>query len=837
MGTSSSVPNKQSRKDGNTNTTPSTNSHNNESLGSDSDNRLLTGQDSSLDGTPRTERKIFTTLAKRKSGSIRKGSVRTSHMITDLEAEVEKLKKEFDVFRLQKETEIEQLNAAKEKSNNEIKRLKGEVKVTRDACSKLVTERDNAVTSEKQAIARAATFQQERDKIQRQFKLYRETKESELHELLKTKRELEGKLFRQNTVDSTSGSAIVRENSAKAEVRTLGGVSNVSNPPLVSDWSTSLESSWSINWAAVCNDKGPEASQLGDIDGPYLNINKDDWKAASMALSKSLPLFMQIAPINSLKVYVSAPKGLEKEVEILNQVYVGKLQDMCQRHGFSQMEFDHGHLRCAGSRPAIFCFRNIAWDQQFPVKADTFRGYSAKQLKVMIRNSKNAKAIDNYSSPDEGAELAFKELRKLVKLILGIEDNEVFLSSNGDSDSAIIENSDDAVVDDEDILDKTNEWDILGEAEQLESLRIAADASDIFGLDEHIAMVSKEINAEGPSPPLLIIGDQGSGKSLLSAKWIEEYQKLHPDCIILYHFVGLPNSISADSLLMLKRLTMQLMRHTRQRNKPTNDPFKLQEDFLTNLEKVATERNSRVILLLDSADRFRSCETELKWLLDPFPSEVKVILTCKEGTIPEAWRPWPSVYIRRMTEEHCKLLLKSLTDNIISFADDQEDAIVTKAAKLSSSAIFITLVSKELTKKYESSNLDDDIDACLSCEGTTDLYCHILSQIEKECEPQEEKGVVRKVLSSIYASRNGLTEAEILKLAAIDWKTWGPIVTTFKDNKILIEKCGVLTFPFQLVRNAIKSKYMSDKMHGVIDVAATIRHHLIYFHSSTLLTE
>lgn len=279
MGTSSSIAKKQIRKDGTTNTTPPSNSHNNESAGSDSDNRLLTGQDSSLDGTPRTERKMFTTLAKRKSGSIRKGSVRTSHMISDLEAEIEKLKREFETFRLQKEAETDEFNKVKDKSSSEIKRLKGEVKVTRDTCSKLVAERDNAIASEQQAIARATTFQHERDKIQRQFKLYRETKESELHELLKTKRELEGRLFRQNTSDSTSGSAIVRENSAKADVRTLGGVSNVSNPPLVNDWSTSLESSWSINWAAVYNDKGPEASQLGDIDGPYLNINKGTRKA------------------------------------------------------------------------------------------------------------------------------------------------------------------------------------------------------------------------------------------------------------------------------------------------------------------------------------------------------------------------------------------------------------------------------------------------------------------------------------------------------------------------------------------------------------------------------
>ena len=57
----------------------------------------------------------------------------------------------------------------------------------------------------------------------------------------------------------------------------------------------------------------------------------------------------------------------------------------------------------------------------------------------------------------------------------------------------------------------------------------------------------------------------------------------------------------------------------------------------------------------------------------------------------------------------------------------------------------------------------------------------------------------QQVLSSIYVSRNGLTEAEVLKLASIDWKTWGPIIITLKDHKILIEKCGILTFPFQLV--------------------------------------
>lgn len=39
---------------------------------------------------------------------------------------------------------------------------------------------------------------------------------------------------------------------------------------------------------------------------------------------------------------------------------------------------------------------------------------------------------------------------------------------------------------------------------------------------------------------------------------------------------------------------------------------------------------------------------------------------------------------------------------------------------------------------------------CFDTQSTADLYCHILSQIEKECEPQEEKGVVRKVCQEKY---------------------------------------------------------------------------------------
>ena len=91
----------------------------------------------------------------------------------------------------------------------------------RNARERLRESRDAAVEGEKQALTRASAFEADRDKIQRQFKvsisesndilaiifamltcsllyfsikIFRETKESELQNLLRAKRELEAKL-------------------------------------------------------------------------------------------------------------------------------------------------------------------------------------------------------------------------------------------------------------------------------------------------------------------------------------------------------------------------------------------------------------------------------------------------------------------------------------------------------------------------------------------------------------------------------------------------------------------------------------------------------------------
>ncbi len=106
---------------------------------------------------------------------------------------------------------------------------------------------------------------------------------------------------------------------------------------------------------------------------------------------------------------------------------------------------------------------------------------------------------------------------------------------------------------------------------------------------QYVDQINDMVAAPPPTPPLLVSGAPGSGKSLLLAKWlfhlnskyevfwtiimynnfqslnnmsllcrIELQQKDSPNTLILYHFTGHPLSTSTDPVLIIKRLTVKV---------------------------------------------------------------------------------------------------------------------------------------------------------------------------------------------------------------------------------------------------------------------------------------
>ena len=75
------------------------------------------------------------------------------------------------MYRLNKENEITNMQRKDKKYETENKRLRAELVVLQRTCNTMRQERDAAFEEKQQALARAAAFEQDRDKVQRVFKV------------------------------------------------------------------------------------------------------------------------------------------------------------------------------------------------------------------------------------------------------------------------------------------------------------------------------------------------------------------------------------------------------------------------------------------------------------------------------------------------------------------------------------------------------------------------------------------------------------------------------------------------------------------------------------------
>ena len=84
---------------------------------------------------------------------------------------MERIRKEFEMYRLNKENEIANMQKKEKKLETENRRLRAELQALQKTYRRMREDREGAQEAEHQALARAAAFESDRDKIQRQFKV------------------------------------------------------------------------------------------------------------------------------------------------------------------------------------------------------------------------------------------------------------------------------------------------------------------------------------------------------------------------------------------------------------------------------------------------------------------------------------------------------------------------------------------------------------------------------------------------------------------------------------------------------------------------------------------
>nr|XP_003222256.1 PREDICTED: nephrocystin-3 [Anolis carolinensis] len=802
-------------------------------------------------------RSSFRRVGTSRPGGLIGASFKSTASVQELEcmAEYERLRKEYEIFRISKNNEVASMMKKEAKLDKENKRLRAELQALQKTYQKILREKESALEAKYQAMERAATFEHDRDKVKRQFKIFRETKENEIQDLLRAKRELEAKLQRLQAQgiqvfdpeESDSDDSCTEVTAAGAQTEYWTGGALGSEPSMGS--MMQLQQSF----------RGPEFAHSSiDVEGPFANVNRDDWDTAVASLLQVTPLFSHSLWSNTVRIYLINTEETHPEVDIFIQKYSPKLRKYCEtmEYFFQVVHFavetdspfqavrkweieksslailflhlslpsclmdecEEAFLKNPEGKPRLI-YRRLEEGQ---VSSD-----AVEQLVEQVQIVNKAKIINHTGGLEEGAYEVYNYVEKTIKQdILGCEITQL-------EKKDITDNSDSSILEEEvfgDVL-----WDAHDEQEQMEAFQQASNSSCELGFEKYYERLNDLVAAPAPIPPLLVSGGPGSGKSLLLSKWIQLQQKHSPNTLILYHFVGRPMSSSSEPSLILRRLTLKLMQHSWSVSPLTLDPTKLLEEFPHWLEKLSAHHQGGVIIIIDSIDRSQQAEKHMKWLIDPLPVNVRVIVSVNVETCPQAWRLWPTLHLDPLNAEDVKSLINEECSSAdLKLTKEQEKKLEKHSHSTTTcNALYAKLLGRMVASAGSIENSDVILQNCLRCQDTVSLYKLVLRSVEESLKSDKDKDLMKEVLCLISVSHNGISESELTELCPeLSWELLASLVYNLHKMCFLTYGCGLLKFRHLQALETVKLEYMEEQ-----NTLAAYRKKLIAYFSMQLSEE
>ena len=447
----------------------------------------------------------------------------------------------------------------------------------------------------------------------------------------------------------------------------------------------------------------------------------------------------------------------------------------------TEMEILHGVLRNPEmAEHAFFYFRDPEYVNRLPegtkrLDFTSENGDAHKKLdKLKDRIRKSGLPVrENYPDPKALGELVLQDLTNIIDKLYPPEEKI-------------------------DPLDK----------DALEHEAFAQSRARVYiGRDEYFDRLDKHIQSTGP--PLVLLGDSGSGKSALLANWALRYQKEHPHDMLIMHFIG-ASPYSADWSAMLRRIMGELKRRLDIQQDIPDKPDELRSAFANWLHMASAK--GKVILILDALNQLedRDGAPDLVWLPPVIPENIRLFLSTLPGRPLDDLkkRGWPTLAIEPLTTEERKVFIeKYLAQYTKSLSPSHLEKIAN--ANQTSNPLYLKVLLEELRLFGEYEKLDKRINHYLEARSPYELYGRVLARWEEDYE--EENDLVGNAMSLIWASRRGLSETELLELLGrvgepLPQAVWSPLFLAARES--LVSRSGFLSFAHNFLRDSVRDTYM-----------------------------
>lgn len=324
-----------------------------------------------------------------------------------------------------------------------------------------------------------------------------------------------------------------------------------------------------------------------------------------------------------------------------------------------------------------------------------------------------------------------------------------------------------------------------------------------------------DAHARGDGPPLVVLGESGSGKSALLANWAVRYGASHPSELLLLHFVG-ATPASADWAAMVRRILGELDRRLGVHQEIPDQPEALRAAFANALHMAAAR--GRVVLILDALNQLedRDQAPDVVWLPPQIPPNLRLVVSALPGRALDELtrRGWPTLPVQPLeADERSRLIVGYLAQYTKTLSPARVQRIAT--ASQTANPLYLRALLEELRVWGDHLTLDQRIEHYLSATTVDLLYQRILGRYEEDFQ-RERPGLVGEAMALLWAARRGLSQVELLDLLGSNGQPlpaahWSPLYLAAEQS--LVSRSGVIGFFHDYLRQAVRDKYLAAAEH------------------------
>lgn len=326
-------------------------------------------------------------------------------------------------------------------------------------------------------------------------------------------------------------------------------------------------------------------------------------------------------------------------------------------------------------------------------------------------------------------------------------------------------------------------------------------------LDEHI---------HGDTPPLIVTGKPGMGKSALLANWRKRYISLNPANKTIIHFIGISPRTSSLASMQLRIIHELTYGFNLPPDIPTNQND-LNVAFVNALFMSAAK--GKAVIILDGIERLeeRDPAQVLSWLPIEVPANIRFILSVSPGTVFDvvAKRNWPVLEVAPLEVVERKQCIHAYLQNTHSTALSENHINTIVHAVQTSNPLYLDILMGELCIDDAPSIAGQKISRYLSAQNIEELILRVIERYELDDTLNgADASFFRNIMSLLLSAGNGLMENEINEL--LRGETPSPQNTPLKTllpnmKHILIQHSNLILYKHNAFHDAIKSRYLSEE--------------------------